>query len=327
LCFPSKFITEGWPLPGRKRREDLAEGYPVTGQDLPLVVSSWESLKNSTIGLLISLNDLCLPNDFQTLICNGTRRALIEPGAPTMDSGYYAACAGLAAQTQALELVANNLANLGTTGYRGQQATFRSLVAGGGTVAWNPLNAAVNDFGVLGGSRIDRATGSLNATGNPLDLGVAGAGFLVVQSSEGVAYTRNGSFHTTPTGQLVTSQGDGVLGEQGPITLPNGAVAVSADGTVSVDGAVVAKLRLAEFAPDTSLRAIGNALYAAPAGSALPAAASSIRQGMLEASNVSPVDGVVQLITIQRNAEMMQRALTLFDTQFNQTAAQDLPRV
>jgi len=244
-----------------------------------------------------------------------------------MDSGYYAACAGLAAQTQALELVANNLANLGTTGYRGQQATFRSLVAGGGTVAWNPLNAAVNDFGVLGGSRIDRATGSLNATGNPLDLGVAGAGFLVVQSSEGVAYTRNGSFHTTPTGQLVTSQGDGVLGEQGPITLPNGAVAVSADGTVSVDGAVVAKLRLAEFAPDTSLRAIGNALYAAPAGSALPAAASSIRQGMLEASNVSPVDGVVQLITIQRNAEMMQRALTLFDTQFNQTAAQDLPRV
>ena len=244
-----------------------------------------------------------------------------------MDSGYYAACAGLAAQTQALELVANNLANLGTAGYRGQQATFQSLVAGGGTVPWNPLNAAVNDFGVLGGSRVDLTPGSLAATGNPLDMGVAGPGFLVVQSAEGTVYTRNGGFHTTPTGQLMTAQGDAVLGEQGPITLPNGAVAVSADGTISVDGAVAAKLRVAEFAPNTSLRALGNALYAAPAGSELPAASSSIRQGVLENSNVSPVEGAVQLIGIQRNAEMLQRALTLFDSQFNQTAVQDLPKV
>ena len=244
-----------------------------------------------------------------------------------MDSGYYAACAGLAAQSQALELVANNLANLGTAGYRGQQSTFRSLVAGGGTVAWNPLNAAVNDFGVLGASRIDLTSGSLHATGNPLDVGVAGAGFLAVQSGEGVVYTRNGSFHVTPTGQLVTAQGDAVLGEQGPITLPQGAVAVSADGTISVDGAVVAKLRLVEFSAEISLRAVGDALYAAPDGAALPAARSSIRQGMLEDSNVSPVESVVQLITVQRNAEMMQRALTLFDSQFNQIAAQDLPRV
>lgn len=125
----------------------------------------------------------------------------------------------------------------------------------------------------------------------------------------------------------MTGQGDAVLGEQGPITLPNGAVAVSGDGTVSVDGTVVAKLRLAEFSPETSLQALGNATYAAPAGSALPPAASSIRQGMLEDSNVSPVEGVVQLITLQRSFEMMQRALTLFDSQFNQTAVQDLPRV
>jgi flagellar basal-body rod protein FlgF len=232
-----------------------------------------------------------------------------------MDSGYYAACAGLAAQTQALELVADNLANLGTSGYRGQQSTFRSLLAGGGIVASSPLNAAINDFGVLGGSRIDLASGSLNATGNPLDLSVAGNGFFEVQSTRGVFYTRNGGFRRTSEGQLVTSQGDSVLGEQGPISLPNGAVAVSSDGTIS------------EFSPHTNLSAAGNSLYEAPAGSALTPASSSVRQGMLEDSNVSPVNGVVQLITIQRNAEMMQRALTLFDTQFNQTAAQDLPRV
>ncbi|MGB8061565.1 MAG: flagellar basal-body rod protein FlgF [Candidatus Sulfotelmatobacter sp.] len=244
-----------------------------------------------------------------------------------MDSGYYAACAGLAAQTQALELVANNLANLDTSGYRGQQATFRSLLAGGQNVMWNPVNAAVNDFGVLGGSRIDLAPGSLTATGNPLDLAVAGKGFFVVKSAQGMLYTRNGSFHRTPTGQLVTADGDAVLGEQGAINLPNGAVAVSGDGTVSVDGAIVDTLRMAEFSPNTSLAAAGNAMYAAPTGSALSAASSSIRQGMLEGSNVSPVEGVVELITIQRNAEMMQRAITLFDSQLNQTAAQDLPRV
>ena len=124
-----------------------------------------------------------------------------------MDSGYYAAAAGLAAQTQALELVAHNLANLSTTGYRGQQTTFRSLLAGNGAVSSNPLNIAVNNYGVLSGSRLDLTEGSLAPTGNPLDVGVTGSGFLAVQSAQGVLYTRDGSFHLTSTGQLVTSQG------------------------------------------------------------------------------------------------------------------------
>ncbi|HUA16197.1 MAG TPA: flagellar basal-body rod protein FlgF [Verrucomicrobiae bacterium] len=244
-----------------------------------------------------------------------------------MDSGYYAACAGLAAQLQSLDLVAHNLANLGTTGYRAQQATFRSLLAGSAAVGWNPLNAALNDYGVLSGSRVDRTSGSLTSTGNPLDLGIAGSGFFVVRSGNGLLYTRNGGFHLTSSGDLVTSDGDPVMGEQGPISLPQGRVAVSADGTISVDGAVAAQLRLAEFAAETNLQAAGNSLYSAPAGSALPPASTSVRQSVLEASNVSPVESVVQLITVQRNAEMMQRALSVFDSQFNQTAVQDLPRV
>jgi flagellar basal-body rod protein FlgF/flagellar basal-body rod protein FlgG len=260
-----------------------------------------------------------------------------------MDSGYYAACAGLAAQMQALELVAHNLANLGTAGYRGEQATFQSLLAGDGTVSANPLNAAVNDYGVLGGSRIDLTPGSLTPTGNAWDLGIAGGGFFAVRSNKDVGagkdagsekdkdkdvlYTCNGSFHVTAAGRLVTSEGDLVLGEQGPVTVPEGTVAVSADGTISVDGNVVDKLRLVEFARNTDLTAVGNSLYAAPPGSELAAASSSVRQGMIEASNVSAVGSTVELITIQRNAEMMQRALGMFDSQLNQTAAQDLPRV
>lgn len=244
-----------------------------------------------------------------------------------MDSGYYAACAGLAAQTQALELVAHNLANLATTGYRGQETTFRSLLAGDRAVHANALNVAVNDFGVLSGSRLDLTSGSLIPTGNPLDVAVSGNGFFTVQSPQGVLYTRDGSFHLTPTGQLVTSQGNAVLGEQGPVILPTGNAAISSDGTISVDGVLVDKLRLAEFSPQTDLKAVGDATYSAPAGSALTAAATSLNQGMLEGSNVSPTEGVVQLITVQRNTEMLARALSAIDGQLNQIAVQDLPKV
>ncbi len=244
-----------------------------------------------------------------------------------MDSGYYAACAGLAAQTQSLELVAHNLANLGTTGYRGQQTTFRSLLTGSGAVSLNPLNVAINNFGVLSGSRLDLRAGSPVPTGNPLDVAVAGSGFFTVQSAQGIFYTRDGSFHVTSTGQLVTSQGNAVLGEQGPVIMPNGNVAISSDGTISVDGNVVDKLRLAEFPVETNLTAMGNATYGAPDGSAVVAAGSTIRQGMLEGSNVSSTDAVVQLITVQRNAEMLSRALSALDGELNQIAVQDLPKV
>jgi flagellar basal-body rod protein FlgF len=244
-----------------------------------------------------------------------------------MDSGYYAACAGLAAQTQALELIAHNLANLSTTGYRGQQSTFRSMLAGKGAVSSNPLNAAVNNFGVLGGSRLDLTPASLARTGNPLDVGVAGSGFLAVESGQGIAYTRDGSFHLTPVGQLVTSQGNAVLGAQGPVTLPSGEVAISSDGTISVNGNVVDKLQLAEFPPGTNLTAVGNATFSAPEGTAVPAVESTVRQGMLEGSNVSPMAGVVELTTVQRNTEMLGRALSALDGQLNQIAAQELPKV
>jgi len=244
-----------------------------------------------------------------------------------MDSGYYAASAGLAAQTQALDLVAHNLANLGTTGYRGQQTTFRSLLTGSGAVSLNPLNVAINNFGALSGSRLDLRAGSPVATGNPLDVAIAGSGFFTVQSAGGALYTRDGSFHVTSTGQLVTSQGNAVVGEQGPVTMPNGNVAISSDGTISVDGKVVDKLKLAEFPAGTNLTAMGNSTYSAPAGSAEIAADSSVRQGMLEGSNVSPTEAVVQMITVQRNAEMLARAVSALDGELNQIAVQDLPKV
>ncbi|HEY1271083.1 MAG TPA: flagellar basal-body rod protein FlgF [Terriglobales bacterium] len=244
-----------------------------------------------------------------------------------MDSGYYAACAGLSAKTQALELVANNLANVNTTGYRAHEATFRSLLAGSLRTVLNPLNRAINDFGATGGSRLDLSPGNMEQTGNPLDLAIEGKGFFVVQRRDQALYTRNGSFQVSAQGRLITAEGDPVLGEQGPVLVPSGKVSVGPDGTLSVDGSVAGKLRIVQFAPDAQLTAAGAAYYSADKDTPAAVSDSGVRQGMLEASNVSGVTAAVSLITVQRHAEMLQRALSAFHTEFNRIAAGELARV
>jgi len=112
-----------------------------------------------------------------------------------MDSGFYAACTGLLAQTDALELTANNVANLNTTGYKGQQQFYRSLEASIANHRLSPLNQAVNNYGVLGGASVDLKTGEFQKTGNGLDLAMEGAGWFVVNAPAGTRYTRDGSFH------------------------------------------------------------------------------------------------------------------------------------
>ena len=242
-----------------------------------------------------------------------------------MDSGYYAACAGLRARLESLELIAHNLANLNTTGYRGQQPTFRSLLAG--HPALSEINRAVNNFGVMDGSRTDLLSGSMERTGNPLDLAIEGQAFFAVQTRAGVLYTRNGNFQVSASGQLVSAQGDPVLGQQGPIAVPGGPISVGPDGTLSAGGAVAGKLRLMEFSPGTSLTAAGTSYYFAPDGAARASSTSYVRQGMLEASNVNAVSATVDLIVLQRHAEMLQRAMSSFHNDFNRIAAGDLPRV
>ncbi|MBZ5503168.1 MAG: flagellar hook basal-body protein [Acidobacteriia bacterium] len=243
-----------------------------------------------------------------------------------MDSGYYAAFTGLMARMQALDVVANNLANVSTTGFRGQHEFYRAVTASLGREVLTPLNAAINDYGVLGGATIDLGQGNLQATGNSLDLAVRGAGFFVVQAPGGIRYTRNGSFHVSTAGQIVTDKGEAVLGPTGPIQVPQGPVEVAPDGTVSVAGAVAGQLRLAEFAAGTSLIPEGNSNFIAPAGAELPAANSAIVPGMLEASNLSPLQETVSLMVLQRHSQLLERALSVFLDDFNRTAVQELAR-
>jgi flagellar basal-body rod protein FlgF/flagellar basal-body rod protein FlgG len=244
-----------------------------------------------------------------------------------MDSGFYAACAALMARSQALDLVANNLANTSTPGFRGQHNIFRSFLATASGHQGSGLNRAVNDFGISGGSQMDLTEGNLEHTGNDLDFGVQGPGFFQIQTANGPVYTRNGNFQVSTQGQLMTSQGDPVMGDQGVIRIVGGPVTVSADGTISVRGAVAGKIKLVEFPPGTAMESVGKTYYSAPKNTGTPAKQSTMVQGSLESSNVNPVAGAVELVAVQRYAEMMQRALSMFHTEFNRIATEDLPKV
>jgi flagellar basal-body rod protein FlgF/flagellar basal-body rod protein FlgG len=243
-----------------------------------------------------------------------------------MNSGYYAACAGLVARTEALDIAANNLANINTTAFRGQDGLFRSLVADSQGLPTSSLNEAINDYGVVGGTYINVTAGHLERTDNSLDFGLEGQGFFAVQTPAGVRYTRNGSFQVDKNGTLLTADSNPVLGQQGPIRLPSGPVSVSDDGTISVAGAVVAKLQLADIDPQ-ALTAEGNTYFQAPASAVTPATTTQVRQGMLEGSNVEPVSAMVGLIEVQRHADLLQRTLRIFSSDFDSTAVQALPRV
>ncbi len=244
-----------------------------------------------------------------------------------MDSGYYAACTGLVSRMQALDTIASNLSNASTVGYRAQENVFGSVLASAGAVPRSALNRAINNYGVVNGSAMDLSQGELQKTGNGLDLAIEGPGFFAVQGANGPMYTRNGNFRVSLTGQLITATGEPVLGERGPIQLPPGPVSISADGTISSDGAVAGRVRVVEFPPTAHLERAGNSDYSAPANAAAPAVRSNVRQGMLESSNVNPVSGMVELINAQRSAEMMQRALSMFNSEMDKTATQDLPKI
>jgi flagellar basal-body rod protein FlgF len=241
-----------------------------------------------------------------------------------MDSGYYAAYTALLARTQALDTIANNVANVNTTGYLAQRNVFTSVLE---QARGSQLNQAINNYGTLGGISVDATEGALQKTGNDLDVAIVGPGFFAVQNAAGTMYTRNGSFQVSSRGQLVTASGDQVLGEAGVISVPPGAISISADGTISSQGAIVGKLKVVEFPSGTPLTSAGQTYYTAPKNTAAAAKNSTVRQGMLESSNVNPVTSMVELITAQRSAELMQRALATFQSDMDKTATQELPKV
>jgi len=245
-----------------------------------------------------------------------------------MNSGIYAAATALVSRTNALDAIANNLANEGTPGFRARHNIFRSLVAEHGNPSLSALNEDANDYGVLSGTRLDTTQGSLTKTGNELDVAIEGQGYFQVQTTQGTVYTRAGNFSVSAQGQLVTANGDPVLGEGGsPISIVGQPVSISSDGTISVNGATAGKLGVVDFPAGVDMESLGHTYLKAPANTTPTATTATIRQGMLEGSNVNSISGVVELIDAQRSVEEMRRMLSLFSNDMDKTAAQDLPHV
>jgi flagellar basal-body rod protein FlgF/flagellar basal-body rod protein FlgG len=245
-----------------------------------------------------------------------------------MDSGNYAVMTGLLARTQALDTAASNLANAQTPGYRAEREYFRSVLLGPDALD-SQLGQTVNNFGLLGGDRLNLGQGPLQHTGNPLDLAIEGQGFFQIQTFNGLRYTRDGSFHRSQAGLLVTAKGEPVLSSSGkPIPIPPGEVSVGANGVLSVAGGSVATVGVFNFAPTVQLTPEGANRYIAPQNATpAPSTDAAVHQGAIESANEDAIQGTLDLIVMQRQAEMMQKALTVFHTEFNKFAAEDLPRV
>src|ERR1700753_3695087 len=252
-----------------------------------------------------------------------------------VNTGFYSAFAGFSARMDELEVVANNLANVNTAGFKAHRDFYRSFQAsladeqpdGATMTVSQAVQRASNQFGVLAGTRLDLSRASVTLTGNETDLALEGSGFFTVMTKNGMRFTRNGTFRLDKDRNLVTEKGDKVLGLGGPLQIPTGKLSISADGTVSVDGSLVGQLQVQEFAAGTPLEPEGDTYLSAPAKAGKPATDTTVRQGSLESSNADAIRSTVQLIDLERSSQIMEKALGIFHNEFNKTAAQDLPRV
>jgi flagellar basal-body rod protein FlgF len=235
------------------------------------------------------------------------------------------------ALSRELDVVANNIANMNTTGFKADGSLFEEYLNSAARAADTRVSF-VRDRATW----IDMSAGALERTGNALDVAINGDGFFAVQTQRGVRYTRNGSFQINPSGQLVTAQGDPVLGDGGPITFQptDRQISISPDGTISVrEGNSKAdsqrgKLRLVSFANPRQLQKDGNGTFNY-AGNDAPAEAktATIAQGSLEKSNVRAVVEMSRMIEITRSytqiAAMLQQQSDLGQSSIDKLA--DVP--
>ncbi len=218
-----------------------------------------------------------------------------------------------------MDVVANNVANLNTTGFKSDNSLFEDYLTPVARENRFPQPDRQVNFVLDNGTWRDMSPGPVQVTGNPLDVAIDGDGFLAVQTANGERYTRNGALQINAQGQLVTADGLPVLGDNGPIVFqPNDRnVSISADGRVTVvEGAATnteslrGTIRIVSFASPQQLQKEGSNLFSAPAGVAATAdTASHLIQGSLERSNVNGVVEITRMIQISRAYQQIANLL------------------
>lgn len=230
-----------------------------------------------------------------------------------MFDGLYAAAAGMNAQQQQLNNVANNLANISTTGYHAQRTAFTDLLYNqmneAGTDTTDGAGAAARDIGQV------EVEGSLQRTESPLNLAIEGRGFFELQRANGsIVLTRDGAFQLDSKRQIASADGS-VL--QPPITLPEGVsaqeVKVASNGAVTAEGRALGTISVVDVPAPNALLAAGNGQFTVTqaSGAAAPVAGASVIQGALEGSNVDMGSEMATMVDTQRSYQMGSSAVKI----------------
>ncbi|MCP5119818.1 MAG: flagellar hook basal-body protein [bacterium] len=230
---------------------------------------------------------------------------------------------------ESLELLANNIANQATAGYKTDRE-FYTLYTSPEAAENEILGFSPSTLPVIERQWTDFSQGTLRATGNPLDVAISGDGFLLARGPGGIYYTRNGNLHITEDGGLLTQQGYSVLdASQSPIQLdPSRDVEISADGSILQEGELVGRFGVMQVERPETLRKHDGCYFQATEGTAKPTEASGakIYQGKLESANFAPSEAAVRLVGVMRQFEMLQKAISI-GSEMNSQAARELARV
>jgi flagellar basal-body rod protein FlgF len=205
-----------------------------------------------------------------------------------------------------MDVVANNIANMNTPGYKSQDMLFKEYL--NSTPTEGEKISQVQDYGTFR----DTKQGSLTQTSNSLDAALQGDGYFTVQTAQGIRYTRNGSFSLDSGGNIVTQTGDQVQSSDGkPITLPQGTtqITIMEDGEVATEQGTIGAFKLVKFADEQSLIALGGGLYDAQGAAEQAIDKPKVMQGFIEGSNVQPITEMNKMINITRMYEAVQHML------------------
>lgn len=212
---------------------------------------------------------------------------------------------GLSRQTalaREMDVIANNMANVTTNGFKARQARFGEYLMPGARADSFERPDQRLSYVIDTGTPLDLSTGSIEMTGNPLNAAIKGDGFFAVQTPQGERYTRNGAFEINGQGQLVTSDGHLVLGQGGPISIGSEEtnVSISPDGAVLTSQGERGRIRLVRFATPQALNNVGANLFASQEP-AQPDTLSRVQGGAIERSNVRAVVEMSRMIDVNRN--------------------------
>lgn len=207
-----------------------------------------------------------------------------------------------------LDVIANNIANINTAGFKGDGAMFEQYLMPVARAEEFARPDRQLSYVQDRGSYINAAQGALQQTGSPLDVAIDGEGLFVVATPQGERYTRAGGLQINAANQLVTADGHPVLGEAGPIQFQDRDrdITIGRDGTISVPDGIRGRLRVVTFGSMQELVKEGSGLFVAPDGAApLPVANPRVVQGAIERSNVEPVTEMARMIDVTRTYTMI----------------------